>query len=342
MNKPLVSIVLPVRNAQEYLGECMDSIYQQTLKDWELIVINDHSMDRSSEMINRIAQNDPRIRILQNPGNGLVFALNYGINNSTTPLIARMDADDVMNSRRLEQQFNYLDKNLGIGLVSSRVQHFPKANGRERNGYNNYVNWTNNILTIEDHLLNRFIDSPFAHPSVMFRKSIFEQFGGYREGDFPEDFELWLRWMNHGVKMEKIPNILLSWRDHPRRTSRTNSRYIQTKFQQIKAEYINLWLKSEDKLRRRNIFCWGAGRVARKFARILVEAGIQLDGFVDVDPKKVGNPVSGLPVFSLDNLPTPNDCFVFSIVGSRGAREQVSHYLKRKGFKIGLDYLALA
>lgn len=341
MDCPLVSIIIPFRNEEKYLPECLDSILGQTLTNWELILINDHSDDQSTKILDEFVQYDRRGRVLQNPGRGLVSALNHGINNSQAGMIARMDGDDIMKPKRLEIQVGHLQKNKNIDLISCQTQHFPRSLKRQRKGYERYVDWTNNILTFEDHLLNRFIDCPMAHPSVTFRKSIIQKFGGYKEGEFPEDFELWLRWISEGIRMEKLPYILHKWRDHPGRASRTDSRYQSARFQEIKAKYVKLWLEKEAHVNKRRIICWGAGKVARKFTRLLIENKIKLSAFIDLDPKKVGRLVADIPVLSIDNLPTPEECFVFILVGTWGARGQISAYLKENGFIQGKDFLPL-
>ena len=221
MHKPLVSIVMPCRKRRE-ISTCLLRFYSETnTQELELIIVNDHSHDQSAKILENFLKIEKRGRVLHNPANGLVSALNLGINHSQSEMIARMDADDIMEPQRLEMQVEHLQKNTYIELVSCQSQHFPKPIQKQRKGYQVYVDWTNQILTPEDHCINRFVDCPLAHSSVIFRKSLIQKFGGYQDGEFPEDFELWLRWMSHGIKMEK--HTLLKWRDHPERTSRTDS-----------------------------------------------------------------------------------------------------------------------
>ena len=254
---PTVSIVLPLKNGRKHLKECFDSIRSQSLQNWELLAVDDHSIDDTWKILKKFSQEDKRIIIRKNPGLGLVDALNYGIDLSRSSLIARMDGDDIMHSKRLEKQVDFLSQNTSIGLIASQVEHFPTSTNNERKGYRLYVKWTNSIITHESHSTNRFIDCPFAHPSATFRKELIQRYGGYRFGDFPEDFELWLRWFSMGVRMEKIPEILLSWRDQPDRCSRVDPRYSQIAFQKIKAKYFHQWLTYEAPLKERMIFCWG-------------------------------------------------------------------------------------
>ena len=102
--------------------------------------------------------------------------------------------------------------------------------------------WTNGLLTHEEIALARFVESPLAHPSVMFRRSLVERWGGYAEGAFPEDYELWLRWLDAGVRMEKLADPLLIWNDSPTRLSRRDPRYAAEAFYRVKARYLARWL----------------------------------------------------------------------------------------------------
>jgi hypothetical protein len=111
--------------------------------------------------------------------------------------------------------------------------------------------------------INQFVDCPFSHPSIIFRKSLIGCYGGYTKGIFPEDFELWFRWMRHGVLMDKLPQVLLKWRDHPKRASRTNLGYAPSAFQKVKTKYLRLWMEEEFIQGERIILCFGAGRVAK-------------------------------------------------------------------------------
>ena len=341
MDNPCVSIVLPVQNEEEYLPQCLDSILEQTLKDWELIAVNDGSIDQTVRILNAYARNDRRIKVTNNPGSGLGTALNHGISISNAELIARMDGDDLMEPKRLEMQISYLDKKPNLDLVSCQSHHFPKALKNTRKGYQLYVHWTNQIISPDDHRKNRFIDCMFAHPAVTFRKNLVRKYGGYREGNFPEDFELWLRWMSEGIAMEKIPHILHQWRDHPQRASRTSPKYSPHAFHEIKAKYLKLWLLNEPELKERKIVCWGAGRVARKFSSLLEQEKINISGYIDLDPKKIGQSIASVPILSIEQLPSPKKCFVLILVGARGAREKISRYLKDFGFELGKDFIAL-
>src|SRR6185436_16591977 len=108
-------------------------------------------------------------------------------------------------------------ENRPIGLVGCLVEFGGDRSASE--GYALHVDWINALTTPDEIALNRFVESPLAHPSVMFRRELVEKHGGYRAGDFPEDYELWLRWMEAGARMGKVPRVLLTWQDGPGRLS---------------------------------------------------------------------------------------------------------------------------
>jgi len=203
------------------------------------------------------------------------------------------------------------------------------------------VDWTNTLLSHDEISLNRFIESPLAHPSVMFRRSCVDEHGGYRQGPLPEDYELWLRWLGMGVRMEKLPETLLEWSDSPERLSRTDSRYAIKAFYQCKMEHLAQWL-SINNPHHPDIIVWGAGRVTRKRAEGLLPYGIKIAAYLDMDPKKIGKIFQGRRVGGADDLPDVKGSFVVPFVGSRGARDHIRARLADKGFTEGRDFICAA
>ncbi|MCK5803596.1 MAG: glycosyltransferase family 2 protein, partial [Lentisphaeria bacterium] len=204
VSPPSISVLLPVYDGTATLQRAIQSIREQTLADWELIVVNDGSTDGTAKMLADCAAEDIRIRVFTHTRNrGIVSALLTGLEQARAPYIARMDADDLCAPERLEQQRDFLDAHPDIGLVGCRVRF--GGDRATHAGYAAYVDWTNTLLEPEEIALNRFVESPFAHPSVAFRRELPECFGSYRDGDFPEDYELWLRWLDAGVRMAKLP-----------------------------------------------------------------------------------------------------------------------------------------
>ena len=338
---PLVSIVLPYRDSCKTLHRCIDSIDKQCFRNWELIAIDDNSHDGSRSIVDTASKNDRRIRSLASSGCGIVDALNSGIQAAKSEIIIRMDSDDVMHPRRIELQFNFLTQKDDIDLVSSRVE-YKALNESNFNGegYSLYVDWSNRIISNEQINLHQFEESPFAHPSVAFRMKLIKQFGGYKKGCFPEDYELWLRWLSKGVKMEKLPQSLLAWYDSPGRLSRASSNYSPDSFRKLKAIYLPLWIKSSN-LQNRKISVWGVGKVARKQVNYLFDNGVRVERFYDVDKKKIQSGFKGLPVMPIDIIKKNREELILILSGSRGVRSQITNYLQSKSLVMGIDFISL-
>jgi len=143
---PLVSIILPFYNAAETLAETLDSILAQTLREFELLLVDDGSTDGSTdgsvEIVRRYAQHDPRIRLFQPGRQGVSEASNYGLRNARCELVARMDADDLMSPQRLESQYRLMSQRPDITLCGTQVQLFPEEIIQQ--GFREYIRWQNN------------------------------------------------------------------------------------------------------------------------------------------------------------------------------------------------------
>ena len=331
--KPRVSVVMPFRSAEATLRECIESIRSQTMPSWELIAVDDGSVDGGRSILENL--NDPRIKVFPNPEKGIVAALNYGISKSSSGLIARMDADDIAFPKRLEKQLDFLSNNPVIGLCASKVEHFCKDDELNSTGMSEYVDWINDICTPEEISENRFVESVLPHPSVVFRKELVDKFGGYREGGFPEDYEMWLRWLDAGVKMAKAPDILLKWRDSGDRLSRTDPRYSRDAFFRLKARYLAAFL---EKRKVEKVWIWGAGRISRKKAAHLEEFGVSIEGYIDLNEK------NNLPVhcISYKDIPERGKIYILSYVSVRGARELIVNFLKEKGYEPVTDFMMVS
>jgi glycosyltransferase involved in cell wall biosynthesis len=334
---PVISIILPFHNAAATLPACLASIARQTLGDFELLAIDDGSTDESAALVRAHASRDART-ILLDPGRvGLVAALNLGVAHARAPLLARMDADDLMHPQRLALQHDFLAANPQIALVAARVASFPQR--LVRAGYQEYVRWQNDCLTPEQIAAAIYIESPFAHPSVTLRRSALAAAGGpYAEGPFPEDYELWLRMHRAGLPMAKLPRTLLAWREGPGRASRADPRYRREAFDALRARF----LAEDPRLRQgRDLVYWGAGRPTRLRAKLLIDRGFPPTAWIDIDPDKIGHIVWGAPVRPpewLDQRPRP---FVLIYVTAHGARADTERRLAARGYMPGEDYLAV-
>ncbi|NIM26861.1 MAG: glycosyltransferase [Gammaproteobacteria bacterium] len=334
---PAVSILMPVRDAAATLDACLDSIRAQTFGDYELLVLDDASGDASGEIVAARARADARIRLPAPHGRGLVACLNAGLAAARAPLVARMDADDLMDRERIALQRKYLSEHPHVDLVASRVRAFPPE--QVRAGMREYLRWQNACLAGDALREEIYVESPFAHASVMYRRDAVRAAGGYRDGDFPEDYELWLRLERIGCRMAKIDRCLLDWRQHDESLSRRDPRYSRDAFDRLRARYL---LEDPRLAQGRPLVLWGAGRRTRRRARHFLAGGIVPAAWIDVDPRKLGHCIDGVPVVGPEWLeaqrPRP---FVLTWVARHGARERIAAALDAMGYARGVDYLAV-
>lgn len=332
---PLISILMPVWNAAETLRAAVRSIQAQSFREWELLAVNDGSTDGSLEILDQAAQKDRRIKVLTGAHAGHVEALRSAARMAGAPLLARMDADDVMHPRRLLLQVTRLDSPPRVDIVASRVRPV----GRTGEGMQRYVEWQNGLLTHEAITSNLFVESPIAHPTVLMRRDIFERAGGYSYVGWAEDYDLWHRLRERGARFEKLPQKLVSWRDSPKRLTRTHTMYSAKAFYAAKLHYFK-----RHPLCRGPVAVWGAGPIGRDWTRDLLKAGIDVPHVIDIDPKKVGRTIANgrVRVVSPEDALSARVGLILGAVGSRGARDLIRARLVTAGLAEGADFIFVA
>lgn len=223
---PAVSVVMAVRNGEEYLREAIDSILGQTMTDFEFIVVDDGSTDRTAEILE--SYDDSRLRVLTQIGRGLAPSLNAGIRQARAPLIARMDADDISEPSRLERQSSFLLAHDDYVLIGSDALVISEDG--EKLYRAQMVTGNTEIENSLDKLV-----SPFYHGAVMLRRDAVINCGLYDERitQYIEDILLWLRLRRFGL-MANLPEPLYRYRIRansisrlPREAVRTETRVLQ-------------------------------------------------------------------------------------------------------------------
>ena len=186
-NKPLVSVVMSVFNDEKYIKRAIESILNQTLKKFEFIIINDASKDTSLEIIRSFTRKDKRIKLINNTQElRLASSINLGVSIAKADFIARMDPDDISLPERLEIQYIYFKKHPNIAVVGTNLS-IVNENMKEIS-VRNYPTHSEDLKKI----MLRY--SPFAHPSVMLRKKVFKEFGGYDPNmKLCEDIDFWFK-----------------------------------------------------------------------------------------------------------------------------------------------------
>jgi len=205
MDSPKVTVLLPVYNGEKYLAEAIESILDQTFRDFEFIIINDGSTDHSPAILARYQQIDDRIRVYPQENRGLTASLNRGCQLARGVYIARMDQDDVSFRKRLEKQFDYMEDHPEIGVLGTWIECIDGNGARLVEVHDptmpSLINWT---------LIFR---NCVAHASVMMRRQVIEKVGLYNpEAVHAEDYDLWVR-ASRVTRIANLPEILLTRRE---------------------------------------------------------------------------------------------------------------------------------
>ena len=337
---PDVSILLPCYNASSTLEEALSSLADQTYPHFEVICVNDGSTDDTAVILEAWRQRDPRFVVLNNGHEGIIAAANRGLQNCRAPIVVRMDADDRCHPERVALQRQYLLDHPDLVVVSSLVTGFPADQIGE--GFSLYYEWLNSLLTQDDISREIFVESPIANPSAAYRKSWIQDAGGYQDHGWPEDYDLWLRLYLAGAKFEKIPRVLLEWREHPDRLTHLDPRYSLENFLRAKAHYLARGpARNSD-----GVFIWGAGMTGRRLSKHLVREGLPLVAFVDPDPKKIGSTRRGKPILSSQELlgewKEYKKPVLFTAVRARKAGPLIRASLDELDLVEGLDWWAAA
>ena len=335
IKKPKTSILFPFYNAELTLERAISSISDQTFTDFECILINNNSSDNSAEIANRFCEADKRFLLVHEEKRGIVYALNHGLKVARGEFIARMDADDWSFPDRLEHQNKFLNEHKEYGVVAGKAEY--KSHKPETGGFERYVNWSNSILDFKDIYNKQFMESPLIHPTVMWRKSVSDKYGVYAYGNFPEDYELWLRWLANGVKFHKLRESVIKWFDTDQRLTRTHVRYSDEAFYSIKTHYLVKWLKIHNPWHPK-VLVWGASKISRNRALLLENPGIKISGFIDISKKRQLD----RSIIYYKDIPTPKETFILIYLKEESMRANTVNFLTERGFKEGKNYLLVS
>jgi GT2 family glycosyltransferase len=332
---PRVSVFMPCRDAAGWLDAAVASILAQTWADFELVAVDDGSRDDTNARLQRWASRDRRVRVVAGSGAGIVSALQEGLAATRGPLIARMDADDVAHPERLAAQIALLEARPELAACGTRVRYFPP--GVVRDGALRYEQWLNSLATPADIVRDAFVECPIAHPTLMIRRAVLAAVGGWRDPGWPEDYDLMLRLIAAGHALANVPAVLLDWRERANRLSRTDPRYSLDAFRRCKAHYLARTLVGG-----RSVLVVGAGPVGKAFACALAAEHVPIAAFVDVDPRKIGQSVHGVPVVPRAALADYRAAFAVAAVGNPAARADIRAWLAAEDWLELADFCAVA
>lgn len=239
MTNPMISVVMPVYNAEKYVAEAVDSILQQTYSDFEFIIIDDCSTDSSYKILQEYAAKDQRIKLYRNEINSkLPKTLNFGISQSKGKYIARMDADDISLPERFAKQVEFMESHPEIGVCGSNCKIYSED-------MNKLIKSTQYPLLSE--MIRIYLDlfiNPIVHSSVMIQATCLVNKFHYAQemNSNAEDYDLWLKMSDDGIKFANLPIELIKYRSYLSQQSKIN------------IKKINDWRKIEIKKKLRLLF----------------------------------------------------------------------------------------
>ena len=203
----IISIIVSIYNSDKTLSQMIESVLNQTYKDFELILINDGSTDNSLDVIKKYAKKDNRIVTIDKKNSGLTKSLNIGLKKAKNKYIARIDADDIWYPTKLEKQIEFLEQNQDYTLVGTVYNEI------DENGKIIYKKQRTPLLITDEEIRKNIVRfNPFFHSSVMFKKEVLETVGFYNEElKYTQDYEFWIRIMSK-YKVVNLSEILASRR----------------------------------------------------------------------------------------------------------------------------------
>ncbi|WP_299111398.1 glycosyltransferase family 2 protein [uncultured Winogradskyella sp.] len=331
MSQHLVSILVPFKNTEAFIAECINSILDQTYYNWEAIFIDDNSDDNSYTIVENYSKTDTRIKVYKNKQSGIIEALKTAYKHSSGSYITRMDSDDLMTPIRLETMVNSLEKHGKKHLAVGQVKYF-RADGLS-DGFARYESWLNSLTIQGRNYSEIYKECVIPSPCWMLHRSDFEACNGFNSEIYPEDYELAFRFYKANFTCIPCDKVLLHWRDYSTRTSRTHEHYAENSFLDLKVKYfIELNYDAS-----RPLAIWGAGHKGKTLAKILIKKNIPFYWICD-NPKKIGKHIYDQELFNFNYLAELKNPQSIVTVANTKAQEEITSYFEIQNMKSMLDY----
>lgn len=331
MQQPLISILIPFKNTKGFLSACLNSIINQSYANWELLIVDDHSTDKSYDLVYNYAKNDTRITLIKNKGVGIISSLKLAYLHAKGDYITRMDSDDIMPKTKLETLLIALLKH-GKKHVATGLVHYFSAEGIS-DGYRKYEYWLNNLTKNGSNYSEIYKECVIPSPCWMLHREDLDAINAFNPTRYPEDYDLTFRFYEANYTVIPCDKILHQWRDYGTRASRTDSNYAENSFIDIKLHY---FLKL-DYNTSRPLVIWGAGKKGKTIAKKLIALNINFKWVCD-NPKKIGKHIYNqeMKAFThLETLEKPQ-----SIISVANVKEQteIKNYFKSQNMLSMIDY----
>ncbi len=325
---------MPVKNAGTFLAPCIESILAQYYQNWELIAINDHSSDNTGATLQSYADQDDRIQFFDNPGHGIIAALQTAYKKCTGSFITRMDADDLCAQNKLSHLAKSLCEHGKGHLAVGQVKYFAEEGLGD--GYLAYEGWLNQLTAAGKNFDELYKECVVPSPCWMLYREDFDQLGAFNADLYPEDYELCFRFYKAGLSIIPCSEVLHHWRDYSSRTSRTDSNYADNSFLNLKIKYFLRLHRNPS----RPLVLWGGGKRGKRLARLLLELKQEFH-WVCNNPQKIGHHIYEVQMHnteSINELPNPQ---VLVTVAVPGAQIKILKQMEDVGLLNLKDYFML-
>ena len=318
-----VSIVLPFKNAALYLTECIESIRAQSHQDWELIAIDDHSTDQSRTIVEGFQ--DPRIAVYDNEGEGILPALRSAQKYIAGDFVTRMDADDTMPPHKLETLLGILLSEQKGTVATGKVQYFSES--EITFGYQEYENWLNKTASGNSFYKQIYRECVVASPNWMMHRSDFDAMEGFRQLQYPEDYDMVFQWRKKGFVIKACDACTHLWREHSHRTSRNSDVYQQESFFRLKLVYFL------EEFQGQNFYLIGTEQKGVLIAKMLQSQNVSFRWFAQ-DPALIGKKKREVVLENITALPQNGIC-ILSDYPKDKAREELVEFIHSRSYVIG-------
>ena len=331
-SKPLVSIIMAVKDTAPYLHDCIDSVINQTYQNWELIAVNDHSTDDTPNILQEYADKDSRIKVFHSLGHRLIPTLQEGYSRAKGILINRMDSDDKMPDYKLQVLVDEWSKYGKGTIIAGGTQHFVDE-GVVGDGFLRYEQWLNEVARTSTHYQEIYQECVIPSHCWIIHKEDFDAAGAFDPVIYPEDYDLCFRIYRLGLKVVGIDKILHYWRDRSNRISRTWEEYKDNRYFDMKLRFFY----ELDRDRSRTLILWGAGRNGKDMAKLLLSYDDTFHWVCD-NERKIGKDIYGVRLQHFNEVKDLENTQIMIVVTSPDGKKEIREFLTSWGKKPVEDY----
>lgn len=336
---PEISVLVAAHQAAANIGQALQSVCEQSFKDWECVVVDDGSTDHTVEIVEDFVARDARFHLLRQEHSGVVTARNLGIELCCGRYISIFDADDSMHPLRLGTQCLALDQMPAVDAIGCHVRYEPREDCGE--GRLQYEAWLNQQFTAEDIRRDCFIEMPVGHPTLMFRANVLRKLQ-YRDMGWPEDWDLLLRTLHQGHEIGMCPEVMHQWNLSTSSLSAVHESYTTQAFLKCRAHFLaHSFLKEESEYS-----LIGYGNTGKALRKAMRKHGKTCTKIYELHPDRIGQNIEGAAVVHQKDIAQVNaqgiaQKILVSVAGA-DARKKIREVLAAKQYRDGDHFVCTA